>query len=152
MADWRDEVEAIVHHSKIKVPYTWSVGETGSRFLKAIRDDKKLVGNKCPKTGEVFCPPKKNSPYNLAPITEWVELPGEGTVESYTQRHYETKAAEGSLSKIYALIKLDGASHSLPHLLGEVEFSKIKKGMRVKPVFKEEREGHILDIEYFKPV
>jgi uncharacterized protein len=151
MSDWRSSVEPIVHHSKIKVPYTWSVGETGSRFLKALRDDKKLLANKCPKTGQIFCPPKLNSPYSLKPITEWLELSGAGTVQTFTQRHYDSLAAASDAPRIYALILLDGATQAFPHLLGEVSFDKVKAGLRVQPVFRENREGHILDIQYFKP-
>lgn len=151
MADWRNSVEPIIHHSKIKVPYTWSVGETGSRFLKALRDDKKILANKCPQTGQIFCPPKLNSPYSLKPITEWIELSGTGTVQTFTQRNYDSAAAKPDAPRIYALILLDGTTQALPHLLGEVDYAKVKAGMRVTAVFRENREGHILDIQYFKP-
>lgn len=152
MLDWRDSVQHLTHPSKIKVPYSWSVGETGSRFLKALRDEKKILANKCPKTGQIFCPPKLNSPYTLEPITEWVTLKGTGTVISFTQRSYPSQAAPAGASDIYALIRLDGATQALPHFLGEVEFSRVTIGMRVEPVFREERTGHILDICYFRPL
>lgn len=159
MADWRDSVESLVHHSKIKVPYTWSVGETGSKFLRALRDDKKILANKCPDTGKVFCPPKLNSPTTLKPITEWLELKGTGVVQTFTRRHYKSLAVADGLPDIYALILLDGASQALPHFLGEVDFKNVKIGMRVEAVFhdvpgaeKGGRAGHILDIKYFKPV
>lgn len=152
MSDWRDNVELIVHKSKIKVPYTWSVGETGSRFLRALRDEQKLLANKCPKTGQIFCPPKLNSPYTLEPITEWLELAGTGTVQTFTRRHYESRAVTPGTPDIYALIRLDGATQALPHYLGEVDFTQVKTGMRVAAVFRENREGHILDIKYFKPI
>jgi uncharacterized protein len=151
MSDWRDGLELVVHKSKIKVPYAWSVGATGSRFLKALRDDKKILANKCPTTGQVFCPPKLNSPTSLEPITEWIELTGMGTVKTYTQRRYATDAAQKDAPEIYALILLDGATQALPHFLGEVKFEDVKQGMRVQPVFREERTGEILDIRYFKP-
>ena len=152
MSDWRTDVKYLVHESKIKVPYTWSVVDTGSRFLRALRDDKKLLANKCPKTGQVFCPPKLNSPYSLEPITEWLELSGTGTVTTFTERSYDSRAALPDAPRIYALIQLDGATQQLPHLLGEVDFKDVKIGLRVEPVFKETREGHILDISYFRPV
>lgn len=168
MSDWRDNVELLVHKSKIKVPYAWSVGETGSRFLKGLRDDKKLVANKCPHTGQIFCPPKLNSPYTLEPITEWLELPGTGTVQSFTRRDYDSLAAPRAQDvrgdaepgmaaaaedqpRIYALIRLDGCTQALPHLLGEVDYASVKIGMKVAAVFREERQGHILDIAYFRP-
>ena len=152
MSDWRENVELLVHKSKIKVPYAWSVGETGSRFLKGLRDEKKLLANKCPHTGQVFCPPKLNSPYSLEPITEWLELAGTGTVQSFTQRTYNSLAAPADHPRIYALIRLDGCTQALPHLLGEVDYTNVKIGMKVAAVFREERQGHILDIAYFRPV
>ncbi|MCS6972247.1 MAG: Zn-ribbon domain-containing OB-fold protein [Turneriella sp.] len=152
MADWRDSVEHLVHESRIKVPYTWSVGETGSRFLRALRDEKKLLANKCPKTGQVFCPPRRNSPYTLEPITEWLELPGTGMVLSYTCRRYASRAVPAGSPELYALIQLDGATQAFLHFLGEIEPDKVRRGLRVEPVFREERTGHILDIRYFRPL
>lgn len=152
MADWRDSAQHLVYASKIKVPYSWSVGETGSRFLHALRDEKKILANKCPKTGQIFCPPKLNSPYTLEPISEWLELAGTGSVVSFTRRRYPSAAAPAGANDIYALIRLDGATQALLHFLGEVEFPHVKVGMRVEPVFRAERQGHILDIQYFRPI
>ncbi|HRP69719.1 MAG TPA: OB-fold domain-containing protein [Turneriella sp.] len=151
MSDWRENVEPIIHPSKIKVPYTWSVGETGSKFLRALRDKKKIIANKCPTTGQVFVPPKLNSPYSLEPITEWLELKGTGVIKSFTLQRYESAAHPQGESKIFALILLDGATQALPHFLGEIDFENVKMGMRVEAVFRENREGSILDIMYFKP-
>ena len=150
MSDWRESQETLVHHSRIKVPYTWSIGETGTRFVRALRDEQKILGNKCPDTGYVYCPPKRNSAKSLKPVTDWVTLGNSGTVTAFTRRHYETEAAPGA-PEIYALIKLEGADQALPHFLAEVDFKDVKIGMKVEAVFKEEREGHILDIKYFKP-
>ncbi|MBV6494117.1 MAG: hypothetical protein LDLANPLL_02143 [Turneriella sp.] len=127
------------------------MGETGSKFLRTLRDEKKILANKCPKTGKVFVPPKLNSPTTLEPITEFLTLDGTGKVMAFTQRHYESAAAPKDLPRIYALVLLDGATQAIPHFLGEVDFSQIHVGMRVKAVFREERTGHILDIMYFKP-
>ena len=80
------------------------------------------------------------------------ELAGTGTVQTFTERAYESAAVDGKEPRIYALILLDGATQALPHFLGEVAFDKVKKGLRVQAVFKEDRRGHILDIKYFKPV
>jgi uncharacterized OB-fold protein len=37
-------------------------------------------------------------------------------------------------------------------MIGEVDLHTLKIGMRVKAVFREQREGNLLDIRYFKPV
>jgi uncharacterized OB-fold protein len=49
-------------------------------------------------------------------------------------------------------VKLDGADTGMVHFIGEVKPADIKIGMKVKAVFKDKREGNILDIKYFKPV
>jgi uncharacterized OB-fold protein len=36
--------------------------------------------------------------------------------------------------------------------LGEIDFRKIRIGMRVKAVFHEGRKGDIRDIKYFRPI
>ncbi len=141
-----------IYNSKIKIPYTWSVGEVGSKFLRALRDDKKILANTCTKTQEVFCPPKKFSPHTMKENTKWVELSGHGKVLSYTKRCYENKITKDLSYNIYGLILLEGASHPILHFLSEIEFEDVKVNMAVKAVFKEQREGHILDIKYFKPI
>jgi len=52
---------------------------------------------------------------------------------------------------VFGTIKLDGADTGIIHLLGEIDFEKIRIGMRVKAVFNEERKGDIRDIKYFRP-
>ena len=56
MADWRDETEGLALKGQIKMPYTWSVGEVGSRFLVALRDEGKILGNRCPLCGNPTTP------------------------------------------------------------------------------------------------
>ena len=54
--------------------------------------------------------------------------------------------------------KLDGAYSALMHLLGEVNLEDVEEatkrthtGMRLGAVWREEREGGIQDIAYFRP-
>jgi hypothetical protein len=39
MAKAKQKARNVVYAGRIKVPYAWSVGATGSRFLTALRDD-----------------------------------------------------------------------------------------------------------------
>jgi len=152
MSKWLDSVETLVYESRIKVPYTWSVGETGSRFLIELRDRGKIFGNKCPKCDMVYLPPRKNCGRCFSPIHEWVELGKKGTVVTYTVVHYESSIMPMNPPFAYGIIRLDGASTGLVHLLGEIDLREIKAGMRVEAVLKEERTGDIMDIKYFRPI
>lgn len=40
-----NQVEPLTLEGQIAVPYTWWVGEVGSRFLIALRDEAKIIGN-----------------------------------------------------------------------------------------------------------
>lgn len=128
-----------------------SVGATGTEFLKAIRDNKKIMGIKCPSCGKVYVPPRLHCPKCFVRMSKWVELSGKGTLSTYTIVRYEEPYMPKKPPYAYGVIQMDGADTGLAHFLGEVNLDKIKVGMRLEPVFKEEREGSILDIDYFKP-
>ena len=56
-------------------------------------------------------------------------------------------------------VNLDGADSGFRHLFGGFDLSNIdevtrrlKIGTRVKAVWRKEKPGHILDIDYFEPV
>lgn len=146
-----DDQELLVHKSRIKVPYTWSVGEVGSRFLTELKENKKLWGNKCPGCDIVFVPPKKTCTYCNIPIFEWVELRDEGVLTTFTIVHYDTDLISHK-PKAIGIILLDGADTGMVHYIGDVAPDRIKVGMRVKAVFEDDRKGHILDIKHFKPI
>lgn len=128
-----------------------NTGATGTKFLKEIRDNKKIMGIKCPSCGKVYVPPRLHCPTCFARMSEWVELSGKGSLTSYTVVRYEEPYLPKQPPFAYGIIQMDSADTGMSHFLGEVDLDKIKIGMRLEPVFKEEREGSILDIDYFKP-
>ena len=151
MTGWLEETEALVHSGRIKVPYKWQVGETGSHFLIAIRDEKKLLGTHCPRCDMVFIPPRKTCGRCFQTQMEWRELGQAGTLVTYTIPRYESDLHPLDPPFAYGIIKLDGADTGLTHLIGEFEESRLRTGMRLEAVFREDREGNILDIHYFRP-
>lgn len=139
-------VEVMAHSS-----FLVSTGETGTKFLSEIRDNKKIVGIKCPSCGKIYVPPRLHCPTCFVRMSEWVELSGKGALSSYTIVRYKESYHPKEPPFAYGVIQMDGADTGMSHFLGEVDLDKIKIGMRLEPVFKEEREGSILDIDYFKP-
>ena len=47
---------------------------------------------------------------------------------------------------------MDGADTYTMHFINETDYTKLKVGQRVEAVFKEEREGNIGDIIYYKVI
>jgi len=142
----------LIQQGKIKVPYLWAVGEVGSKFYKGLRD-KKIYAIRCPSCGIVFVPPKKVCHRCFNNLTEWVEVSDEGTLETFTVVHYSEPALHPMKAPFaYGIIKLDGADTGMVHLIGEANLNRLREGMRLKAVFKEEPQGNYLDIKYFKPI
>jgi uncharacterized OB-fold protein len=128
-----------------------TVGATGSKFLIGIRDNKKIMGIKCPRCKKVYVPPRSHCPTCCVKMDEWVELSGKGTLDTFTVVRYKEPYQPKEPPIVYGIIKLDGADTGLPHIIGEVDPNKVKIGMRLEPVFKDEREASLLDIDHFKP-
>ena len=152
VADWLSDVEPMVHHSRIKVPYSWSVGDTGSRFLTEIRDHKRIMGKQCEGCETVFVPPRKMCPRCFRDTGPWIEVGPEGTLVTYTIVRYENTIQPQKAPFAYGIVKLDGSSTGIVHLLGDIDLETLRAGIRMEPVYKEERTGHILDIIHFRPV
>ncbi|UCC59944.1 MAG: Zn-ribbon domain-containing OB-fold protein [Dehalococcoidia bacterium] len=140
-------IAEVVSHSNFQV----SVGATGTKFLKEIRDNKTIMGIKCPSCKKVYVPPRSHCPICFDRMSEWVALSGKGSLTSYTIVRYPEPYMPKKTPYAYGIIQLDGADTGMAHFLGEVDLDKIEIGVRLEPVFKEEREGSILDIDYFKP-
>ena len=151
MAAWLEEVEALTFKGQISVPYTWWVGEVGSRFLIALRDEEKILGTRCKGCNKVYVPPRRNCGTCFVDVDEWVELGREGVVTAHTIVRFEYPLQPVNPPFAYAIIKLDGADVGLVHLIKE-DLDALKNGVRVRAVFKRERTGHILDIDSFKIV
>lgn len=153
MPDWKDNVEEIIHEGKISVPYTWTVGNTLSKFYCELRDNGKIWANRCPSCGTVFVPPKAKCIYCYKDPNDWIMLPGTGTLETYTVVRYEEPMLHPRKAPfVYGVIKMDGADTGMVHFIDEVDPDEVKVGMRLEAVLEEEREGNILDIKHFRPI
>ncbi|MEW6440331.1 MAG: Zn-ribbon domain-containing OB-fold protein [bacterium] len=152
MTSWMDETEDHVHRGRIKVPYTWWVGETGSRFFAALRDDKKILGTCCTRCRMVFVPPRKDCGRCFSRSLEWRELGRQGTLTTYTTPRYQEPLHPMPPPFAFGIIRLDGADTGLTHLVGEFRQGELEAGLRVEAVFRDDRQGNILDIRYFRPV
>ena len=134
----------------IEIAYDWSYGRI-SRFFRELKDNKKIMGTKCPQCNTVYCPPASDCPKCYVP-NEWLEVGPQGTVVAYTISYMPALWIKRKPPLPMALIKLDGADTSFLHYISEVEIDQLKNGMRVEAVFQEERKGYITDIDYFRPV
>jgi uncharacterized OB-fold protein len=153
LKSWKNEVVPMTLKGQIAVPYTWWVGETGSRFFVALQDAGKIMGNICPGCGTVFVPPRKNCGRCFVEINDWIELSPEGVVTAHTIVRYPFRLQPASPPFAYAIIRLDGADVGLIHIIRD-NLDSLKNGARVRARFKDKRlrTGSILDIDAFELV
>jgi uncharacterized OB-fold protein/acyl dehydratase len=154
MADLKySEEDAFVVEGKLALPYQYFAGRTGSRFITALRDEKKLLGIRCPKCGKVFVPPRSACERHIETrCEEWVELPGTGTVKQFTVVRYREPHQPAEPPYILALIDLDGADSALTHLVKGVATSQMRVGIKVRAVFaRKDAPSTIMAIDHFAP-
>jgi len=139
--------------------YNWSTGKYLGRFYTEAKENKKIVGNRCPKCKEIWLPPTLVCPKCKVEMGwDWVELPQTGTVYQYTylvyplwDPHYGERWANPYPS---AIILLDNGVF-FRHWLEETDKDKLRVGARVQAVWKEkyeERGQGPQDILYFKEI
>ncbi|MFH1136234.1 MAG: Zn-ribbon domain-containing OB-fold protein [Pseudomonadota bacterium] len=137
-------------------PFEWSIGKHGSKFLLELRDNKRLVGVRCPKCRKVYTPVRKVCGDCFTAMDEIVPLSGEGTVATFTVLNFGFVDPDTGRQKpvpyTWAFINLDGSDNSFIHFVEETDLEKLHIGMRVRAVFEEERRGTILDIKHFETI
>ncbi len=144
--------ESFVVNGKMALPYSYFAGRVGSTFITTIRDQKKIMGVKCPKCNRVYIPPRQVCEKDLEDIRDnWVDLKNTGEVTNFTIVRYDDKHLPRKAPFVMAMIKLDGADTPFAHIIEEVKFDDVKVGMKVEAVFAEETTNTILDIDHFKP-
>lgn len=137
---------------ELDLTFQYAYGEHYERFYREMRDNKRIMGVKCSRCGSVLLPPRPYCGFCFEPADQWVELPDEGTLTTYTVVNNQSSGQPTHTPRIYALIMLDGADVQFTHLLGEVDVEDLEVGMRVKAVWAEDRKGTLYDIKYFRPL
>jgi 3-keto-5-aminohexanoate cleavage enzyme len=144
--------DSFVVEGKMALPYTYFAGRVGSKFITTIRDQKKIMGVKCPACNMVYLPPRQVCDKDFTDIRDkWVEVSNKGAVTNFTIVRYNDKHLPRKAPFVLALIKLDGADTPFMHILDECKLEDVKVGMMVEAVFAKETTNTILDIDHFKP-
>ncbi len=152
-------VDTIIH-----LPFKESAGLRLSRFFTALRDEAKILALKCPRCRRVIFPPRPVCGFCRIGVGEreedWLILRDEGTVVSFqvaTEREVDrvTGHIVGQPNPC-GFIRLDGGDEwtILVHYLEMIDRDSLRRGMRVKAVWKprNERHGRMSDIAYFRMI
>jgi uncharacterized OB-fold protein len=127
----------------------FDVGEIGTRFFAELRDNRRILGIRCPRCDTVYVPPRLTCKRCFGKLDEWVEVGPEGTLLASTTVYAPVANPPAEAPYTLAVIKLDGADTGLVHLVEEVDPARLEEGTRLRAVFRENREGNIRDIDRF---
>ena len=147
----------ITNKGLIRAEFQFWVGSYMEKFYDSL-ESKKIVGNKCPKCGDVFVPPRKicGKCYEVIPLeNNWVDLPETGTLINYTVTSYKVNdRAFRKVKKpqIIGLIQIDGSNTALVYRLMDIEPDDIKIGMKLKIEWEDKPKGEPSDIKGFVKV
>lgn len=133
----------------IEYPYSRTVGPIVGAFLTGLRE-RVFVGARAA-DGRVIVPPTEYDPVTSEPLTDLVEVGSSGVVTTWCWVGEPRPNQPLDRPFAWALVQLDGASTGLLHAVDAGDASAMATGMRVRVRWREEREGHIHDIECFEP-
>jgi hypothetical protein len=138
----------------VRAEFAFWVGRYMDKFYDAF-ESKKIIGNKCPKCGKVFVPPRKicgGCKEEIALEENWVDLPETGTLLNYTITDYrvsDRSARKGKNSQIIGMIQIDGSNTAIVYRLLEIDIDDIEIGMKVKVEWEDTPKGNPSDIKGF---
>lgn len=133
----------------LEFPYRRSLGPVIGSFLTGLRDGK-VLGSRT-KGGRVLVPPLEYDPETGESVEDGViEVSETGVVEHAAWVGDPLRKHPLQTPFAWVLVKLDGADTSILHALDADQHEAVL-GQRVKIRWREERKGHITDIECFEP-
>ena len=150
--------ELIALKQVLSIPQRFSTGPLMGKFLQELRDNKRILGNKCPECGRIQTPPREICAICRIRVEELVEIGPEGRVISFDITYYASPDPLTGESRetpyCSAFLLLDGCTGSdiFWHEIDPAGIDRVKKGVRIRPVWAENRTGSISDIKYFEIV
>ena len=133
----------------LEFPYTRSVGPVIGAYLDGLEEGRLLASRAGDRT---LSPPLEYDPANGAAVEpELVEVGPEGVVTSWTWVAEPNPNHPLDRPFAFALIRLDGADTAMVHVVDGPE-SALATGARVRPRWRDERTGHVTDIECFEVI
>jgi len=141
----------------LSIPQRFATGPVMGRFLNGLKE-KKILANKCPRCARLQLPPREVCAECVVRVTEFVEVGPEGILTTPDITYYASPDPLTGESReapyISAHFLLDGCKghETFWHELKPSDIDKVKRGVRVRPVWNDERVGAVTDIKYFEVI
>ncbi len=134
----------------LELPYRRSVGPVVGAFLTGLRE-RRILGSRTA-AGRVLVPPLEYDPDTGDPVEpELLEVGQAGVVTHWSWVTEPLRKHPFDRPFAWALVQLDGADTAMLHALDAGTADAVSSGMRVQVRWRDERRGHMTDIECFEP-
>ena len=146
--------ELIRLNQVLSIPQRFATGPVMGKFLRAFKE-KRILANKCPACGRLQLPPREVCAECKVAAEEWVEVGPEGVISIADITYYASPDPLTGESRetpyISAHFLLDGCKghETFWHELNPADIDRAQKGVRVRPVWNENRVGAVTDLKYF---
>ncbi len=136
----------------LPVSSRYTFGLAGERFFRALKDEGVIYGSHCPRCEVTYVPARIFCERCMAELDDWRDVGTRGEVHTFTLLFVDLDGGLMDEPELVAFVRIEDGG--LVHRLGEVDPEEVYIGMPVEAVLKpkEEREGSITDLAYFKPV
>lgn len=145
---FHDFREVALLEVKQQFNYRHSLGKT-SKFFLGLQEGK-VFATRCEACGSMYMPPRAVCSTDLQ-VTKWLELSGEGVLESWTLCLYPVSYAKTEKPFVLAYVRLEGTTSLLLHQLRNADIESLHYGLKVKMVFGTEATHHPLELCWFEP-
>ena len=148
------EKNIVVNKGLVKADFNFWVGRYMDKFYDGL-EKRKLLGNKCPKCGDVFVPPRKicGKCNEKIPLDQnWIDLPSTGVLINYTITSYKVsdrRARNTKKDQIIGMIRIDGSNTGIIYPLINTKTEEVDIGMKLQIEWVDEPKGDPSDIKGF---
>ena len=134
--------------------YNYFAGENASRFFKELKENRRIMGTRCPSCKRVLVPARGLCDACMEYTSEWQEVGPEGTLETFTIVATQFPGLPPP-PLVMAYVTLDRADTALINLvhgmqLGDIDAAaqKLNKLPRVTTRFVNDPKGRITDFSF----
>jgi len=131
---------------KLEILYNIPISKT-LKFWQGLREGK-IYATKCKKCGKLYFPPVADCAECYSSDMEWVELSGEGYIETFTHVNVKPASFQSEPDYTVAIAKLKEGIRVLAWLT-DIKPENVKVGLKVKLFTEVRHDGRV--IYKFKP-
>jgi hypothetical protein len=135
--DESDPVTMTIAPVRLRYEHTASAAE--SAYLRGLAEGR-LIGQRCPACGKVYIPSRGVCPADGVPADSQVELPGTGTVTTFSVVNVGYPGQRVTPPYVAAAVLLDGADIAFQHLILGCDPGEVHLGLRVRAVWRPPQE------------